>query len=108
MDADEARNAAQQALNNEHADKELQGLLARLNDKDEPLGRADVYARERLIGHKYLLAGNGPTVWFYMVKDGEAQEEFGVVEYIGSHGSGYSVVPQHQAEVIELALRRDS
>lgn len=89
----------------EAAAKEVQNLYDRLDDKDEPLGQADSYAEDQITGTKYLLAGNGPTIWFYLVKDSAGQEEFGVVEYIDAYGTGYAIVPQHQAEVIDLALR---
>jgi hypothetical protein len=64
----------------------------------------DVNDSYDLTGTAYMLEGGGPTVWFYMVKDNNGQEDFGVIEH-SQHETTYAVLPAHQAEVIDLALR---
>lgn len=89
------------------AEVEARDLLARARDTDEPLDYdTDVYAEESVRGRKYMLSGNGPTVWFYLLKDSVGEIEMGVVEHIGFGPGTYHVMPTHDAEIVDLALRR--
>lgn len=82
---------------------------ARMNpDEEDALTEEHCSESNPITGTCYTLQGGGPSVWFYMVKDNHAQEEFGVIEHSHAGPSTYAIVPTHDAEIIDLALRRES
>lgn len=80
---------------------------ARMTEGDDALRSDDSYAENAITGRCYLLEGNGPTVSFYIVKDNHGQEEFGVFEHVDAYGTTHALVSQHDAEIVDLALRTD-
>lgn len=87
------------------AEAEARDLVARITDPDEPLSKGDVYGSERTMTKRFMLSGNGPTVWFYSVHDQSNEQLFGVVEYTAFGPSTYAVVPQADAKAVDRALR---
>jgi hypothetical protein len=99
-----------QTTTQEKATRYLNAVLEDVDniDADEPeIGNGYVYAHEIGKWERFMLAGNGPTVYAYFLFDEEGDVDHAYIEYCESTGNALAVVPSHRTDELLSALRYD-